>query len=112
MAAGVRGSVIRRRTDGGIPLVLLRADATPADLATGVQVAAVSVAQRGGASPKKDVRMNFREGGVGTKRLGPAEVYLAELRNAPRREIDGIGSVRAMKILAPAWRAKAPPANR
>ena len=95
----VRATVVRRPTDGGRPLLLVReSDATTTDLGRGLRAAALSV-QRYGAAPPKEIEMQFREFRGTAKTNDPSTQALLNLvRSSPVQSIAGVGSVRAAAI--------------
>ena len=97
----MRATVIRRPSDRGQPLLLLReSDATTTDLGRGLRAAAMSV-PRYGAAPPKEITMQFRTfRGTATTNNASTAALLDLVRSSPARSIAGLGIVRAAAIIS------------
>lgn len=97
VANAPRIRLVRRPDDGGVPLVVLCADASAAELSIAMRAAAESV-RRIGISPTKETMTGVRVRGK-PKPGSRSAANLAHLRSkGKKKEVAGIGKVRVMKM--------------
>jgi hypothetical protein len=104
---GARGLVRREPGDQGVALALVVDEgATPEDVLRAARGAAGAV-QRYGASPATRVELALRRPApavrtaAGERLAAPWASVLADLRQAPPREVPGVGQVRALDLAVP-----------
>lgn len=99
MATGVRAVVIRRPNDKGIPLLLLRDDATAVELEFGLKMAARSLSTFGETATEAH-RIEYKGGPpLQPQHLGSRfESGIALVRQAVPRPIEGVGQVRTLDV--------------